>query len=191
MMGKEKKYPSKTTLNLAQKEREKRDLGAVVPVAILLALGIAAFCKFGVVDRLNALSQAEAQAAQAEAQTAQLADLNANYDSLLQEYQSYSVAQSALTGGADPMDCLGLIERELLTKADVTSFTVAPDTITVAFSGVTLNEISAIYLNLMKSDLVSGVQVYTAATESEKKAAVSATMTVKLAVETSGEGAAE
>lgn len=178
-----KKYPVKTTVNLAQKERKHRDLGAVILTAVVLAVAIALFCKFGVIDRLNKVGAAQAQAAAQTAQLAQLREQTADYPQVLEEYQDDTLSVSAAGGGADPMDCLRLMEDALLSKSEVSSFTVSSDQITVKLSGVTLNEVSGIYLSLTASDLVKGVQVYTAATDSEKKAAVTATMTITLAVE--------
>ena len=82
------------------------------------------------------------------------------------------------------MKCLALVEANLLNKSQVSSFTITPDTITVKLSGVTLNDISAIYQQLMKSDLVSGIQVYNASS-SQKSEKVTAAMTITLAVDKS------
>ncbi|MCI2058999.1 MAG: hypothetical protein LKJ80_07330 [Oscillibacter sp.] len=176
-----KKYPVKTTMNLAQKEIKHRDMGVVIPTAVVLAVLIGLFCKFGVVDRLNAISRTDSAAVQQEDLLAQLQAQTTDYDQVLEEYQSYTAAKNAIHGGADPMDCLGIIEANLIARSQVQSFAVAPSLITVQLSGVTLNQISSMYQDLKKNPLVSGVQVYTAATQAERNAQVVATMTIQLA----------
>ena len=88
------------------------------------------------------------------------------------------------------MDCLDLIESELLSRSRVSAFTVADDLISVELSGVTLQEVSGIYTRLMASELVGGVQVYTAATSGEARDTVSAAMTIRLLSGDGGEEAA-
>ena len=141
---------------------------------ILLVIAVAAFSKFGVVDRLHAVSTADAQAVQQELLVSQVQEKTADYEQVLEKYQSESLRKNASTGGADPMECLKLVETNLLDKSQVSSFTIASDTITVKLSGVTLNDISAIYQQLMKSDLVSGVQVYNAASSQKSEKATAA-----------------
>jgi len=185
-MQRGKIYPSKTTLNLAQRERNPLNLGVTLPTMILLVIAVAAFSKFGVVDRLHAVSTADAQAVQQELLVSQVQEKTADYEQVLEKYQSESLRKNASTGGADPMECLKLVETNLLDKSQVSSFTIASDTITVKLSGVTLNDISAIYQQLMKSDLVSGVQVYNAAS-SQKSEKATAAMTITLAVDKSAQ----
>lgn len=178
-----KRYPVKTTINLAQRERKRQDLRAVIPTAIVLAVAITLFCKFGVIDRLRTLNQAEAQASRQETLLAETRQRNQDYAQVLEKYRSSSVAQSTTGGGPDSMECLNLIEHDLLNQSQVSSFTVSSGTITVKLSGVTLDRISSIYSHLMASSLVSGVQVYTAATGRDQSGDVTATMTVRLVTE--------
>lgn len=191
-MERGKKYPVKTTINLAQREVRHQDLGVVIPTAVVLAIAIGAFCKFGVVDRLNAVSHAERQASQAEQILDQLRDKTADYESVLEAYKSYTAARSA-EGGVDPMECLRLIETQLIDRSRVQSFSVAPSLITVQLSGVTLNDISGMYQRLTAESSVSNVQVFTAATEADRNTKVTATMTIRLTAgdtKSSGEEAA-
>lgn len=181
-MSRGKQYPSKTTINLAQREQRPMNLGVTVPTAILLAVAIAAFCKFGVIDRLQAVSAVQAQAVQQEALAEQAKEKTVGYDQVLERYQSESLRKNTASGGADPMQCLELVEEYLLKQAQVSSFTINADMITVKLSGVTLNDISRIYQQLMKNEAVSGVQVFNASTGSGNSEKVEAAMTISLAV---------
>lgn len=178
----QKRYPVKQDVNLAMKERKHRNLGAVGLTALVLAVAVGLFCKFGVVDRLNKVAQAERGAVSAETLLAQVQAETADYDDVLEEYRSYTLAHSAMSGGADVMECLNLIQTQLMSKAKVGTFTVADSLVSVQLSGVTLQEVSGLYSTLMASELVSGVQVYTAATGESGGARVSAAMTIEMAV---------
>ncbi|MEG1593846.1 MAG: hypothetical protein RR350_05495 [Oscillibacter sp.] len=173
------KYPVKQDLNLAQRERRTKNLRSVLLTALVLAVGIGLFCKFAVVDRLRALSEAQAAAVQTEQLLAQVRAVTADYDQVLKEYQGYTLSQTAMGGKADALDCLNLIEAELLKKSQVSQFTVADSLISVELSGVTLQQVSGIYAGLMASELVENVQVFTAAnTTGDPK--VSAAITIQL-----------
>ncbi|MPN05880.1 hypothetical protein SDC9_153134 [bioreactor metagenome] len=83
------------------------------------------------------------------------------------------------------MERLGLIEKYLISSSQVDSFDVLDDVITVKISGVTLNQISSIFVKLMSDPLISNVQVYTASTNDQNNSLTTATMTIQLAVDDS------
>lgn len=192
-MGEGTKNPIKTTINLAQRDYRLRGLGIVLPIAAVSLIAVLLFCKLGIIDPLESAARAETQAERQEEQVSRLKNKTANYEQVLEQYQIETQTQPRLSGQVDPMKCLRLIEDELLTNAQVSSFTISSPVITVKLSGVTLNNISSIYQRLMSSGIVENVQVYTAATD-EKNKTVTAAMTVTLAVEesaaaSSGKGA--
>ena len=84
------------------------------------------------------------------------------------------------------MECLDLIKSRLIDKAQVETYSIADGLISVQLSGVTLQEVSAIYADLMASDLVTGVQVYTASTTGGEER-VTAALTIQLKSETAEE----
>lgn len=176
-----KKYPRKNTINLAKKDAKKLNLKQVIPVAILLTVAIGLFCKFGVIDRLNAVNEAELRAQRVQQQLTVLVTANADYDAVLAEYQSR--VQSAVNSDvlADTLECLGIVEQDLMTASRVESFAVLDDVITARISGVTLNQISTLFQALIANEFVANVQVYTASTNEENaNALTTATMTILL-----------
>lgn len=179
-MRRDKKDVMKTSINLAQRERHAADLGVVVPTAVVLAVLIALFCKFGVIDQLNRVSQTDAQTAQAQQLLNVTRKKTAGYQSLKDRYEAGASAQAVL-GAADPMSCLTLVEENLMDDAAVSSFAISGGAISVKMSHVTLNRISLIYTRLKASPLVSGVRVYTAQTGEKNAGEVTATMTIQLA----------
>lgn len=179
--------PAKKTINLAQEEQKlpvSWKPAAMIAAAVLI---LAAFVKFGIADPLLDVAQTKVRAADEAALLAQTNEKLSDYNSVLETYQIEQQTQPAFNGSIDAMDCLSLIENQLIDKSEVSSFTVADDTITVKLSGVTLNDISAIYQGLMSSVLVSDVQVYTASAN-EATGTVTASMTIALTAQESASG---
>ncbi len=106
-----------------------------------------------------------------------------NYQKVLEEYNVLLASQSSLNVIATPMERLGLVERHLLSAAHVNFFDVIDDVIMVQISGVTLQQISAIYAGLMSDPLIENVQVYTASTNENRYSLTTATMTIQLATD--------
>lgn len=179
-MRKDSKIVTKTTINLAQRERRAANLETVVPTAVILAVLIALFCKFGVIDQLNRVSRMDAQTTQVQQLLGQVQEKTADYSSVKEKYEANTAAQAALNGGADPMSCLMLIEENLMGEAAVSSFAISGGTISVKMSNVTLNQISVICTRLKSSPMVSGVKVYTAQSGAKSAARATAAMTVQL-----------
>ena len=171
-------YPSKRDMNLAMREKPQTNR----PLAVLLVIAfIGVFYLFAVRRVLDEVDSAAAAADNAEAQLAAIQEQTAHYDDVLDEYQSYTVLSNAMTGTVNPLDCLNLIETQLVDKAQVESYSVADHLVSVQLSGVTLRDVSEIYASLTASPLVSNVQVYTASTQKDSTEQVTATMNIELA----------
>lgn len=192
-MGKNKKYPVKSDLNLAQRERRHMGQAAAIRLALGLALAIALFTKFGVYDVLNRVERTEKAALDGEQQVAQLQAQTTGYAALLEEYRNSILTQTVSDSQVDLIPCLDLLERELVQKASVSSVQIHEGSVAVQLSGVTLEELSAIYARLVESELVADAQLYTAGTGGAGGDKVSASITLQLAgdeTEETGEGAA-
>lgn len=179
------KYPVKTDINLAIREKEQNKLSTTIPTFIILVIAIAIFSKFAVINRLEQASEAENSAAVAQQQLETLKEYTNNYPKVLEEYNALLASKSSINVVATPMERLGLVERYLISASQVNSFDVVDDVITAQISGVTLNQISAIYANLMSDPLIENVQVYTASTNDKNNSLTTATMTIQLTVDDS------
>lgn len=179
------KYPIKTDINLAVRDRKKRDLTSLLPVVIVFAICISIFTKFAVINRLSTADQAEASATAVELQLSSLKNYTKDYDNVVEKYNELLASKSSVNVIATPMERLGLIEKYLISSSQVDSFDVLDDVITVKISGVTLNQISTIFVKLMGDPLISNVQVYTASTNDQNNSLTTATMTIQLAVDDS------
>lgn len=174
-------YPPKRDMNLAMREKPQTNrLLAVLAVLMVIAF-IGVFYLFAVRRVLDEVDSAATAADNAEAQLAAIQEQTAHYDDVLDEYQSYTVVSNAMTGTVNPLDCLNLIETQLVDKARVESYSVADHLVSVQLSGVTLRDVSEIYASLTASPLVSNVQVYTASTQKDSTEQVTATMNIELA----------
>ena len=179
------KYPVKTDINLAIREKKQNKLSTNIPTFIILVIAIAIFSKFAVINRLEQASEAENSATVAQQQLETLKEYTNNYPKVLEEYNALLASKSSLNVVATPMERLGLVERYLISASQVNSFDVVDDVITAQISGVTLNQISAIYANLMSDPLIENVQVYTASTNDKNNSLTTATMTIQLTVDDS------
>lgn len=164
MKLKQKQYPDKTTVNLIVREQSPREISRAACLFLILALSVGLFCKFGVIDRLSAATQAERTAAAAEQQLEQLRLANADYDPVQAKYQRYFSQELAdgQTLSADCMEVLSLLENTIMSGADVSSVSFSGTTLTVRLTGVGLNGTSDILAALSQSSLVTGVDLSTA-----------------------------
>lgn len=174
-------YLSKRDMNLAMREKPQTNRPLAVLSVLLVIAFIGVFYLFAVRRVLDEVDSAAAAADNAEAQLAAIQEQTAHYDDVLDEYQSYTVVSNAMTGTVNPLDCLNLIETQLVDKAQVESYSVADHLVSVELSGVTLRDVSEIYASLTASPLVSNVQVYTASTQKDSTEQVTATMNIELA----------
>lgn len=179
------KYPVKTDINLAIREKKQNKLSTNIPTFIILVIAIAIFSKFAVINRLEQASEAENSATVAQQQLETLKEYTNNYPKVLEEYNALLASKSSINVVATPMERLGLVERYLISASQVNSFDVVDDVITAQISGVTLNQISTIYANLMSDPLIENVQVYTASTDDKNNSLTTATMTIQLTVDDS------
>lgn len=170
-------YPSKRDMNLAMREKPQTNRPLAVLAVLMVIAFIGVFYLFAVRRVLDEVDSAATAADNAEAQLAAIQEQTAHYDDVLDEYQSYTVVSNAMTGTVNPLDCLNLIETQLVDKTQVESYSVADHLVSVQLSGVTLRDVSEIYA----SPLVSNVQVYTASTQKDSTEQVTATMNIELA----------
>ena len=174
-------YPSKRDMNLAMRENPQTNRPIAVLAVLLVIAFIGVFYLFAVRRVLDEGDSAAAAADNAEAQLAAIQQQPDRYDDVVDEYHSYTVVSNAMTGTVNPLDCLNLIETQLVDKAQVESYSVADHLVSVQLSGVTLRDVSEIYASLTASPLVSNVQVYTASTQKDSTEQVTATMNIELA----------
>ena len=179
----QKPYPSKTAVNLIVKERSARRAAQAVCFLLVLAVLVGIFCKFGVIDRLNAASEAQAQASAAQAELERLRADNADFETVRVEYARYfSSDLTGEAGAADCMEVLGLLESGLMPRAGIASASFSGRLLSVQLTGINLDGASALLADLYRSPIVGNVEIYTAdadvASVPDENSTVSMTITL-------------
>lgn len=176
-------YPSKTTLNLAMRERSPFTPVRLVPLLLCLAAAAVLFGKFAVADRLAAVGRAQAELAALRQQTEALVTATAGYDELLEQYSRYSVdwMTDAEKENLPRTQMLELIEGELMPVSQVRSFAASGNILSVEMGGITLDDTSRIVQKLYQRADVTNVAVYTASTKTEQGDQVAVSMVITMA----------
>lgn len=162
-------YPSKVSINLVIKEKGQFNPGRVLPMLAAVILAALCFGKFAVADRLAQVADARSALNAAVAHQTALENATVDFESMLDEYNRYSSGwmsdeEKALV---DRMETVDLIQAELMSAATVKQFAISGSVLTADLSGVSLEKTSRIVERLYTHDIVSQVDVYTAAASQE------------------------
>lgn len=162
-------YPSKTTLNLAQKEENsllsKRTLALWgIAAAVLFVVLVTAIVN-PLLDRREARQELSATQEQADALTEKMRD----YDEVESRYACYATnwmsdEERALV---DREDLFSMVNDVLMDEGDVLAYTITDNLLTVQLSGLSLEDVSRLVDTLYKLDNVENVSLYTADKEEE------------------------
>ncbi len=192
------RYPSKTSMNLVQREKTEWSLSRAVPSVLIVVVLVGLFVKFGIVDQYARVSEATQEVTQAQAQLDALDASLTGYDSLKGEYAQYSTDYLSSDSATlvDRTTILGTIEDTLMSKATVTSVAISGNDVTVSLSGASLASVGEMARQIQQMSSVSSVSVSTAsskATTSNTSATdsdtVDATMKISMAASSGGGGA--
>lgn len=181
--------PSKTSMNLIATQSASSDKGRVALYAIVLAVVVALFLKFAVIDFQGRLSgkQAELDSLQHELSAVQ-ADL-ANYDEVLGEYEAYGAKGAARDiVEVDAVGAFRLVDTCVAPYASVSSLGLAEDELKLRVDKTTLDGVSKITEALKSQPEVVEVSVSSASTK-QNTGGVSSVFTVKLQSASTGRGA--
>lgn len=172
-------YPSKTAMNLYQREGVTLSRGQALRYGILLVAFIALFTYFAVYTPLNAVSQKQAELSRAQAALAPISQQVSNYDAVQQEYNSY--ARATNSSGIDAAGVLNMIETQVKPKCTVGQITLKDTTLTLTLSDVSLDTVGSIVQDLGTQSGVSNVSVATAKTnQQDDSSGVVATLSITL-----------
>ncbi len=173
------KCPQKTGINLNIQEGRRRDRMTLLIGIVAIAALVAAAVNFGVIDQYRRLDKAQAEYGRVHAQYQQTQEALADYDRVLLEYRTYSMDwmtdagdDGDLTAAVDRQAALDLLEQQMLTKGSLTALHIAGNQMNVTMSGMTLEQISAMFAQLRQSPLVASVSLEMASTEDSNTAAI-------------------
>ena len=163
----QKTLPAKRTINLAAVGEHKIAVKWAALRIVLIITAAVLFGKVAVADRFAALAEAEHQAAAVRAQLEEgYAQIEA-YGALAEEYAHYTY--SGMTeeelNRVNRVDAIALINRIVLPKAVVNSWTIQGNEMSLIIGDNTLQNINLIVQALEKDELVDFCIVTNAATE--------------------------
>ena len=163
------KCPSKTGINMNQREkRTGQVLTLVIGLAVILLMaGLVA--RFGVMEQYRRLSEAQSAYGEVHSQLAACQEKLTDYELVLTEYRSCSL--DGMTEGEDQLitvsrqAVLNLVEGIMMPRGKVISVNILDDTADVEMSGMSLDQISAMFAVIEAESIVRSVELNMAATE--------------------------
>ena len=181
------KLPSKTFVNLAQKESQKKNVQTlVVGIAAILAVSLSV-AKFGVIDQFDRLDKAEGAYNQVHQQYLQMEQAVADYPKVEEKYRTYSrkwMENSEEDGlvTVDRILVLNMMEQYLLSQGVVNSMSVTDTVMTVSMSGMNLRDVSAMLGRVEQQPIVASAALNIASTEdkNDPEALLDLTLTIAL-----------
>lgn len=166
------KLPTKTFINLAQKESQKKNVATVaLGAAGILAVSLAV-AKFGVIDQFARLDAAEQAYNQVHEQYLAVQREVEDYPNVEKRYRTYSRKwmEDSQNDGLVTVDrtlILDMMEQYLRTQGTVVSFNIK-DTVMVAnMSGMNLRQISAMLAKVEEQPIVAAATLNLASTENK------------------------
>lgn len=163
------KCPSKTGINMNQREkRTGQVLTLVIGLAVILLMaGLVA--RFGVMEQYQRLSEAQSAYGEVHSQLAACQEKLTDYELVLTEYRSCSL--DGMTEGENQLitvsrqAVLDLVEGIMMPRGKVISVNILDDTADVEMSGMSLDQISAMFAVMEAEPIVRSVELNMAATE--------------------------
>lgn len=161
-----RRLPTKRTINLAAVGEKPLNMLVAIPSIILIILAAALVSKFAVVDRLMAVSKAQAEVATLQSYLDAGYDAIVGYGDLVEEYAHYTL--SGMTEEelqtVDRTEIISMLQRVVLEKAEVGNWTITGNRVDLPITGTTLQKINMIVQELEAEELVDFCTVSTAAT---------------------------
>lgn len=165
------KLPVKKTINMAAVGQKKTRASTAVLAVILILLVAVAVAKLAVMDRLDAVNAAEKRVRDLRAQ---LSAANAKIDSfgeLQEKYAHYTLSglNSEELNRVERSDVVDLIERVVLPEAELNSWTVKQNQLTLNITMDTLQDTNELAQRLNEEEMVSFATVKNAVTNELEK----------------------
>ncbi len=184
------RLPDKRTINLATVNVKRIKWGVAVPSILLILLLSAAFGKFAVWDRIEAVTTAQREVAELQQRLDESYAAMEAYGEINDVYAHYTY--SGMTdeerGRADRIAVMDMIQRAMLPGTTIDRWTVSGNQLVLDVSAGTLQEINLAVQRMLDESIVDYCTVSNAGTsdsrgssaEAEEDATVSANVVVQL-----------
>ena len=183
------KCPQKTGINLNLQEDRQRDRRTLLIGILAIAALVTVVVNFGVLQQYRRLGKAQAAYDRVHTQYVSAQEALSDYDRVLLEYRTYSMDWMTAAGSedipakvirrdgsvhdaVDRQAALNLLEQEMLSHGSLTALQITQNTMNVDMSGMTLDQISAMFARLRLSPIVDSVSLSVASTEAGKAATI-------------------
>lgn len=174
------KCPQKTGINLNLQEDRQRDRRTLLIGILAIAALVTVVVNFGVLQQYRRLDKAQAAYDRVHTQYVSAQEALSDYDRVLLEYRTYSMDWMTAAGSEDiPAAVDRQAALDLLDHGSLTALQITQNTMNVDMSGMTLDQISAMFARLRLSPIVDSVSLSVASTE-EGKAATIMDFTVRI-----------
>ena len=164
---KRRQMPTKRTINLASQGEKKINYGIMIPSIILILLAAAAVSKFLVIDRFAEVTRAQRTVYDLQTKLDQGYAELADFDDLSELYAHYTYSgfTAEELNRTDRAEILSLIRNMILPYAEVTSWSITGNQLTINMNGESLQQINLIVQQLEQQPLVDFCTVNTANTD--------------------------
>ena len=162
-----RQMPVKRTINLATQGEKKMNVGLAIPSVVLIIVIAAVFSKFLVLDRFAEVTAAQRVVYDLQTRLDQGYAELADFDDLSELYAHYTYSgfTAEELNRTDRVDVLNLIRNMVLPYAEVNSWSVTGNQLTINMTGESLQQINLIVQQLEQQDLVDFCTVNTANTD--------------------------
>lgn len=179
IMGKKKDvYPSKKTINLYYKEDKTTRPSTIALYVLFFAVVLLAVSKVTVYDRLSELAKVESQSKEMQKHYEQQMDKLEEGKDISAEYSrvSYDYLREDEMF-CDRMDVLAMLEETVFLYSNVESVSISENLVSINFLGPNLQETAQLVQMVEGYDIVSFVEVNTAALNEEYSTRMIITLT--------------
>lgn len=179
------KIPTKTTINLAMHEESETPPQFLVMYIVLAIVALFAFVKCGFIDQQHRLNTAKDEYAIVDARLENVRNELQKYSDVEAEYLQYSKfwmldESNELYVGVDRAQVLDLIERCMMSRGTLESFTIQGNKLAVNMSGMNLEQISEMFSVLEKEPIVKETYLNLATTAEDAASVLEFSVTIEL-----------
>ncbi|MBQ9543814.1 MAG: hypothetical protein IJV00_01650 [Clostridia bacterium] len=148
--------PTKRSINLALSGQKKTNFALAIPLAILVIVAAVLFSKFAVIDRLNAMYEAESEAARSRRLLDKGYEQIDSYGELTETYAHYTYngMTDAEKKRINRVEVINMVERVVYQKADVDGFNINGNKLVLKIRDKDLRGANAIVQELRKEEMV-------------------------------------
>ena len=159
-------YPTKDKINFAEIDVTPMKIEVVAPAIVVIIIVACLLSKFLVVDRLIAYNKQAAEVASMESELQAAYDKIDSYSDMEEKYAHYTYSGMTPDEMAlqDRVAVVELINKYILTKAEVGAWTITGNEVNIPITGVSFQEVGAIAAELEKDDMVDHCEVVAATT---------------------------